>query len=91
MTDRLEIQGLQRRGRALYRAVRAEFELDPASVEVLLQLARTVDYCDLLAAKIAADDDTARNLAEFARQSANLARLAKSLDLPDDLDTSDAG
>jgi hypothetical protein len=82
-------KGLGRAGAALWCAVSEAYELEPHELRLLLEMARTVDSLDQLAATVARDGvldpETGRAhpaLVEARQQRITYARLAAALRLP---------
>lgn len=81
-------------GRKVWRALTAEFELEPWELAVLVQCVRTVDVCELLESVVAAEgplltgkDGVLRahpGLVELRQERLALGRLLASLQIPAD-------
>lgn len=91
MTENKPPAGLKRSGRALWRAVLDEFDLDEHEQQVLLQACRTTDLLDQLQAVLDCDGPMAESsqgqrvhpaAVELRQQRIALARLFAALDLP---------
>lgn len=87
--------GLKASGRALWRAVVADYDLDEHEVTILKEACRTADLCDRLEALLADElmTETSQGprvhpaAAELRQQRVTLARLIVALRIP--ADTSD--
>lgn len=80
--------GLKASGRALWQSVMSEYELEEHEAGLLLQLARTADLLDDLAAEVGrrgvmtADGRVSPAAVEHRQQSIAFARLSAALRLP---------
>lgn len=84
-------KGLQARGRALWRELNGKYEFDPQEVDLVLEVCRTLDTIDALAAAVAgagvmivgSQGQPVINpaVAELRQQQAGFARLMTSLNL----------
>ena len=83
--------GLKKSGRALWRAVLADFELAEHELQLLGTACRTADLCDLLQATLDAEGPMAESsqgvrvhpaAVELRQQRITLARLLAALDVP---------
>lgn len=84
--------GLGPRGRRLWRAVTADFELPEHENILLMEAARTADHLDALAVVLATDGPMVDGrphpaLVESLQQRLTMARLLASLRVPDEDDT----
>lgn len=88
-------KGLKASGRALWRAVLADFELNESERRMLIEAARTADQLDELSQVIAdegvlgSDGRPHPAMVEARLQRLSLARLLASLRIPDEDDDED--
>jgi phage terminase small subunit len=80
--------GLAARGRALWREVQRDYELDPIETELLRQACGVVDRCDRLEAELAAEPLTTRGSTGQPRPNPLLGALREEEKLLDRLASS---
>jgi hypothetical protein len=87
-------KGLGARGRAFWRTVQADYDLDVAEIELLVEVCRALDECEALHAVVERDGRTVPGsrgqvvahpaLSELRSTRLMLGRLLAQLELPDE-------